>query len=206
MNSTEHNVVELPGDKMVDAAGLLTRVFFDDPLMLYIFPDESDRREAGARFFLPNMQHAAQKGKLYTTASFPGIAVWRFFGLEDESAKKAMDDPRIKLPSTMGPAAFQRLMTFLAIATEFHKKLVPEKHCYLLFLGLEPEWQVKGVGTALITPILRMADDNQLPCYLETNKARNLVFYGKMGFEVREKGLVPDGPEVWGLVRAPRDK
>jgi len=203
----DNTVIELPESKMNDAADLLTRAFYDDPLMLYLFPDDSERRDMGKHFFLPNMKHATQQGKLYTTGSFRGVAVWRFFGIQPIPEKETADDPRVQLPVLMGAAPFQRLMYVVQCTTEIHKNLMPEKHCYLLFLGVDTEWQGKGIGGVLIRPILEMADEKGLACYLETNKARNVEFYRKQGFTIGEERQMPEGgPYVWGLVRAPKTK
>ena len=102
MTPTGNTVIKLPESKMNDAADLLARAFFDDPLMLYLFPDDLERRDMGKRFFLPNMKHAAQQGQLYTTDTFKGVAVWRFFGIEPEAEKGSDDDPRAQLPANMG--------------------------------------------------------------------------------------------------------
>jgi ribosomal protein S18 acetylase RimI-like enzyme len=208
MVKPENNtVIELPESKMNDAADLLARAFYDDPLMLYLFPDDSERRDMGKRFFLPNLKHATQQGKLYTTGSFRGVAVWHFLGINPVIEKGTADDPRVQLPVLMGADAFQRLMYVVQCTGEIHKKLMPGKHCYLLFLGVDTGWQSKGIGAALIKPVLEMADEKGLPCYLETNKAINVEFYRKQGFEVGEERQMPHGgPYVWGLVRTPKTK
>ena len=207
MTPADNTVIKLPESKMNDAADLLARAFFDDPLMLYLFPDDLERRGMGKRFFLPNMKHAAQLGQLYTTNSFKGVAVWRFFGIEPDAEKGSADDPRAQLPANMGADAFQRLMNVVQCTTEIHRKLMQVQHCYLLFLGVDTGWQGKGIGGLLIKPVLNMADEKGLPCYLETNKAINVEFYRKQGFEVGEERQIPaGGPYVWGLVRSPKTK
>jgi ribosomal protein S18 acetylase RimI-like enzyme len=52
-----------------------------------------------------------------------------------------------------------------------------------------------------------MADEKDLACYLETNNAKNVEFYRRLGFKVGEERQIPaGGPVVWGLVRAPKAK
>ena len=207
MTHADNTVIKLPELKMNDAAELLARAFYDDPLMLYLFPDDLERLDMGKRFFLLNMKHAAQQGQLYTTDSFKGVAVWRFFGIEPEVEKESADDPRAQLPAYMGADAFQRLMNVVQCTTEIHRKLMQVKHCYLLFLGVDTVWQGKGTGGLLIKPVLDRADEKGLACYLETNKARNVEFYRKQGFEIGEERQIPaGGPYVWGLVRSPKTK
>lgn len=54
---------------------------------------------------------------------------------------------------------------------------------YLWFIGVNPELQGKGLGSALFQEI-EAQNKTQLPTYLETSTETNLPFYQKLGFEV----------------------
>lgn len=72
-------------------------------------------------------------------------------------------------------------------------------------LGVEPVSQGKGIGSRLLEPMLRRLDQDDFPCYLETDRERNLGFYRRFGFQVRREGFVPGGgPAFWTMVREPR--
>ncbi len=92
--------------------------------------------------------------------------------------------PRNRLPELMGAGPFERLMVITECIYAMHRSLVKGRHCYLLFLGVEPGQQQQGIGSLLIKPVLKRADEEGLPCYLETMKEVNLAFYGKHGFRV----------------------
>ena len=75
-------------------------------------------------------------------------------------------------------------------------------HWYLAFIGIEPRCQGRGLGRALLRPVLHQADAAALPCYLETPFARTLDFYRGLGFEVASTvpmafGLGP----LWTMLR-----
>ena len=77
---------------------------------------------------------------------------------------------------------------------------------YLLTLGVDPPRQGRGIGSALMRPVLTRADAEGLPCYLETEKERNVRFYGKHGFEVVAQGEGPaGGPAFWTMKREPQE-
>jgi hypothetical protein len=54
----------------------------------------------------------------------------------------------------------------------------------------------------------RIADEQGLPCYLETETAANVAYYRHHGFEVRSEWTLAtddaDGPHMWGMLRLSR--
>ena len=203
MSLHSEKVVELPASRIKEAAVLLSEVFFDDPMAVFLFPDSGERRNLQPSFYELNIEHAAVGGELYTTSSFKGIAIWRFPGDGTRQKVDAGKDPRNSLPDLMGAGPFERLMVIVESTYAMHKDLVKGRHCYLLFLGVEPGQQQRGIGSLLIKPVLKRADEENLPCYLETMKEVNLAFYGKHGFRVADEKQIPNGgPHIWALLRA----
>ncbi|MGI8551207.1 MAG: GNAT family N-acetyltransferase [Dehalococcoidia bacterium] len=73
---------------------------------------------------------------------------------------------------------------------------------YLNILGVDPIRQGTGIGGRLVKPILQRGDAQEMPCYLETFKERNLRFYQKHGFRVLAEAVLPeDGPRFWTMLR-----
>ena len=81
-----------------------------------------------------------------------------------------------------------------------------EPHYYLAALGTDPSHQRKGIGSALIQPVLDRCDRESLPAYLESSKRTNIPFYERHGFEVVEELEVPGGPKLWPMVRRPAER
>jgi ribosomal protein S18 acetylase RimI-like enzyme len=204
MNLPGEKVVGLPVSKIDKASALLSKVFWDDPMTVFLYPDVAERRDLQPSFYKLNIEHAAVGGELYTTSSFRGIAIWRFPGDETRRKVDSGKDPRDRLPDVMGAGPFERLMVIVECTYAMHKDLVKGKHCYLLFLGVEPGRQQQGIGSLLIKPVLERADGGGLPCYLETMKEVNLAFYRKHGFRVADEKQIPGGgPHIWALLRPP---
>jgi GNAT superfamily N-acetyltransferase len=78
-----------------------------------------------------------------------------------------------------------------------------DRHLYLAVLGVDPDRQGTGVGSALLAPALELCDRERLPAYLETGKERNIAFYGRHGFRVIERLTLPAGPPAWLMRREP---
>ena len=94
----------------------------------------------------------------------------------------------------------------LGVLIELAEVHPSEPHWYLEGLGTHPDWQRRGVASAVLAPILQRCDDEGLPAYLETQKESNVPFYRRHGFEVTATHQLSNGgPNVWLMWReAPR--
>jgi len=71
-------------------------------------------------------------------------------------------------------------------------------------LGTDPQHQGKGIGSALLAPVLAKCDAEGIPAYLESSKERNIPFYRRHGFEVTTELNLKNGPSLWPMWRDPR--
>ena len=58
-----------------------------------------------------------------------------------------------------------------------------EPHWYLNIVATLPSERSRGLGAAVLAPILARADAEALPCYLESTNPRNHTLYHRHGFE-----------------------
>jgi ribosomal protein S18 acetylase RimI-like enzyme len=105
----------------------------------------------------------------------------------------------------MGFGNFMRFMKSLDFVEKIHKREAPEPHWYLMILGVEPQRQGQGIGSALMQPAQAKADAAHLPAWLETEKEINVKLYRKHGFDVVVETDLPDGgPHIWCMKRPAR--
>lgn len=205
---TDLRLTRATREVLLEAAALQGRAFFDDPAMMFTFPDEAGRRARLPWLMQVGIACGLRLGHVDTTAgTMLGHAVWLAPGATSVTPDVLNDSGFADAPGRMGDAALARFGAFMEAASEAHERLMPQPHWYLMILGVDPSFQGQGVGGALIAPTLSRADADGLPCYLETSKERNLIFYRKHGFEVRGEAKIVDGGDsvhVWMMVREPR--
>jgi ribosomal protein S18 acetylase RimI-like enzyme len=79
-----------------------------------------------------------------------------------------------------------------------------EPHYYLYLLGVHPDHQLQGLGSALLCTMLERCDREHMPAYLEASSPRNIPFYKKHGFQVIEEfPFGPSGPPLTAMWRRP---
>jgi GNAT superfamily N-acetyltransferase len=90
----------------------------------------------------------------------------------------------------------------LAVMDSGHPR---KPHWYLDSLGVAPEWQGKGIGSALMRPVLERCDRERTPAYLNAGSPRSRELYRRHGFVVTEEFRLPeDGPPLWRMWREPQ--
>ena len=182
-------------------AAALGRAFHDDPVISWFLPDESRRSERAARWFSVQMaRFVLQHGYCYTTDDTVGAALWAPPG----KWLVSMGDQLRILPQLIG--IFGRRLGAGFRAFNLIEKHHPRNpHYYLAVLGTEPAHQGKGIGSALMQPVLELCDREGVPAYLESSKERNVAYYRRHAFEVTEELDLPGGgPPVWLMWREPR--
>lgn len=79
-------------------------------------------------------------------------------------------------------------------------------HYYLGAVGTRRDRQRRGLGAAVLTPILDRANAENAQVFLETSAFENVQFYLRLGFVTVAEVDVPEGgPHVWAMARTHRD-
>ena len=75
-------------------------------------------------------------------------------------------------------------------------------HYMLAMIGVDPIYQRKGYASKLIRAKLKEADNQNFPCFLNTEKEVNVSIYEHFGFELVDKKKVPHSNfHVYAMIR-----
>jgi GNAT superfamily N-acetyltransferase len=180
------------------AVETLTRAFFDDPIYVHIFPDPTERQRRTPSLWQAELGYCLRFGEVYTTPGIEGVAAclkpgdagftwWRMIQTRFAT---------VRAVRRLTPDA-RRTMSFMYGAMDrARERLMPMPHWYLWAIGVDPDHQGKGIGSALIDSILKRAT---VPWYLETETESNVAFYERRGFRVIETEDL--GVPVWYMRR-----
>ncbi|HEV2973739.1 MAG TPA: GNAT family N-acetyltransferase [Solirubrobacteraceae bacterium] len=188
-------------------AGALARAFHDDPAFSWVLRGDLRRMRPLRRGFELFLRRVwLDDDETYTTADAVGAAVWEPPG----AWRHGVGEQLRLLPATVGVFGrhVPRVLRSLA-ALEAGHPAEPEfaPHYYLAFLGVDPVWQGRGLGSALIAPVLARCDRDGVPAFLEASTPRNRAMYERHGFRVLgEFRLGRGAPPQWRMWREPRPR
>jgi ribosomal protein S18 acetylase RimI-like enzyme len=178
----------------------LARAFDSDPPMRWFLPDEERRVELARVMFDVMLRRVhLERDECYTTEDVVGGALWVPPGRWRLSLIQQL---RI-LPHMLRVfgRGLSRAQRGLAVMDSRHPRT---PHYYLDSLGVEPEWQGRGLGSALMRPVLERCDRERMPAYLNAGSPRSRELYRRHGFEVTEEFRLPEGgPPLWRMWREP---
>ena len=179
----------------------LARAFDSDPPMRWFLSDAATRVERARRLFDVMLRRVhMSRDYCYTTADVVGGALW----VPPGTWRLGVVDQVALLPGMLRVfgRSLARAQRGLTVMESGHPSA---PHYYLDSLGVAPEWQGKGLGSALMAPVLERCDSERMPAYLNAGSPRSRELYKRHGFHVTEEFRLPDdGPPLWRMWRDPQ--
>jgi ribosomal protein S18 acetylase RimI-like enzyme len=181
-------------------AAVLARAFDRDPVANYMLRHDRLGSAFGAFFRHAVLPH----GEAWLAASaetVDGVALWTPPGKWNAVGFHTL---------VMGPALLAAVGATRALARAVAAQRVQQRHpqrphWYLFAIGVEPDRQGRGVGSALLRGVLDRCDAAGEAAYLEASTETNVRLYQRHGFGLTEEfRMARDAPPVWLMWREPR--
>jgi len=183
-------------------ASTLASAFSEDPLFGWMTGAKAPLEARMRIFFDAFLKQNLRKPDhlVYISEDGTGAAIWQ----PVDKWKVPPGDLVRSLPAMV--RAFRgRVPVMVGALTAIEKMHPREPHYYLEVLGTQKDRQGKGVGSAVMSEMLERCDEEGLPAYLESSNPRNIPFYARHGFGVREEISCGKGaPTVTAMWREPR--
>jgi ribosomal protein S18 acetylase RimI-like enzyme len=178
----------------------LARAFAKDPVKLFLSGGKELPVERTEPFFTVFGRMQLRHGHVYTTPGREGAALWAPPGRWKVPVREI-----VKATPQFLRLYGWRFVPNLGVLSTLERAHPTEPHYYLEFLGTDPAHQGRGIGSALLRPVLERCDEEGVGAYLESSKESNVPFYARHGFTVtQEIAHERDGPHQWLMWRDPR--
>ncbi len=200
------DVVEIGEPEIPACAGVLAQAFDEDPLQLYVLPDPATRQSVSPKQLEASVRYGVLYGLgLRTGGDCRGVAVWLRPGATEIDAARAVAAGMGAAAHAMGPEATERSQRIWRLFAETRAREAGPRYWHLLVIGVLPAHQGLGLGSALMTPVLSLADLDGVPCFVETVQPRNQPLYERHGFRlVRDQIDRESGLRLFSFLRPPR--
>ena len=174
--------------------------FYDDPLMSWVLPDHERRLEQLVFVFGGLVDDMLPDRGTVHLADAASVALWRDPEF-DHRAATTEDEASAFLS---GPFSPDELGRFGVLGEAMARHHPHEPHWYLNVVGTLPSHQNRGLGAAVLQPVLERCDTDGAPAYLESSNPRNMSLYFRHGFVETGEITLPGGPSLIPMWREPQ--
>jgi GNAT superfamily N-acetyltransferase len=184
-------------------AAVLARAFYDDPPLAWLVPDPAIRLGRLNRMFttivgIESLRYGGVEVAC-SGAEIVGAAVW----LPPGHAQPSVGEKIQAAPHyvwALAPA-WNRAAQYGRALERAHPKA---PHWYLKAVGVDPDWQGRGIARLLLRSRLQRCDADGQPAFLETTKPGGVPMYERYGFQpIADIAMPPGAPALAAMWRPP---
>jgi GNAT superfamily N-acetyltransferase len=189
-------------DDLEAAAEALALAFADDPCWAHLLREDETRAEKLLAYFTSEIESLVPEYRqVWVTEDGGGAAIWAPPGRWRVPMGRTLSETPAML-KVFGRRFALGLRALIRL--EGHHPKSPD-HWYLHYLGVEPRRQGRGLGGALLRPVLGACDSERIPAHLEASTDRNRKLYERHGFALTEVFDMPGrgGPPIREMWRDP---
>lgn len=148
--SQRNELARLTEQQLARAIPMLGRAFHNDPLSIYIYPDEAERKRRLPLMFEIALRYSLRYGEVTTTPDITGAACWLPPENTTVTIKRLLGIGALGISLKMGVTGMQRMSHAEDYMKEIHHRCLVGPHWYLWVLGVEPASQGQGLGGRLL--------------------------------------------------------
>ncbi len=193
-------VAQATPDRLPAVASTIGRALVTEPMLRWPLGVDADLEARSIRNFEHYLEPLIELGIVWATADTLGAAVW-----VPPARTEAFEDAQRKSQPSIDALTDDRGRRFSVFWRWIGSMLPDEPLWYLDLIGVAPEAQGRGVGSALIELGLTQARAEGTAAFLETGTPGNVAYYERFGFRVVHDADAPDGGPQSGSCAATRE-
>jgi serine/threonine protein kinase len=168
-------------------------------------------------FFICVIRYGLKHGRVWVSTFYynklfvreiQGISIWLHpYNSKNLSFWKMLRVGILYAPQNMGLGSFTKLLRVLSCSEKVHANALDQSikpHWTLFLLTVKPGMNNNGIGSSLLLPVLKSADEQSIPIYttVYSPTIELLKFYKRHGFDIAEKVEKPKaGPPFYSMIR-----
>jgi GNAT superfamily N-acetyltransferase len=186
---------------------VLVRAFENDPYQRWMFPDDAIWERACHRSFHGLLRGLVPHGTVFTTSELDGCIVWYTAGFKPSPRMRLANlGDRIRIARLIG---WRHTRVVRKGLLALHDRRPREPHIVASILGVLPERQGSGTGSALLRELLGYCDrTSQVVGALVVSESLVGLYRRRFGFETNGPPLTlpGDGPTAWPMLYRPKPR
>jgi ribosomal protein S18 acetylase RimI-like enzyme len=184
-----------------EAGSILLAAFRNYPLFSWLLPDARARDRLLPAFFVAAVRYACLCGEAWavtTNDRLAAVAVWLAVPGAEPTSEQLERSGMARLPELLGADVWRRFETTAGAIEAAQEQAVPPPHRYLWGIGVDPTWQRRGLGGALLQCFGSRAAAEGVPACLWTVDAKGVAYYRRHGYDLVAEGVEPaSGLPYW---------
>ena len=162
----------------------LARAFNSDPVAKFCVRTDSGRDWAMRIGFKHVLKLYRPHHLTFTVSNGKGVSLWARHDQWQFTFKQECTLIPIYMCVSGGIKRFIRLIKGFNTTKSHHPS---EPRYYLYLLGVHPDYQSQGLGTALMSNMLDRCDRERMPAYFEATSPLNIKFCRRQGFRITKE-------------------
>jgi ribosomal protein S18 acetylase RimI-like enzyme len=185
------------------AARVLAKAFADEPVSMVIYRNFSPEKRVRALTvdFSAELMVSLRKGNPIQISPDGEVVAAALIYPPGSYPLPVLDQWKFLLKSVLGNGCYD-VKAWVKWLDEVDKLHPRQPHYYLEYIGVDPSYQRKGLGSCLLEHLVAMADLAAVGCYLENANPHNIPFYQRAGFQVISE-IEIIGIPAWFMWREP---
>jgi ribosomal protein S18 acetylase RimI-like enzyme len=178
-------------EQLQNIVTVFAKAMQNDPLHAEFFSKE--HRFVCNKILYEYIVHTEWDDVVISSPRCEGVAIWKPPGVVSSISQDISMHTvaAVRLVHGLGLKAIARLVRHHRWTMRLRREIHPETHWYLRVIAVDPAFQKKGIGGALLRPLLAQAEESGLSVYLETQNPANIPIYEHFGFHRLRSERIP---------------
>ena len=189
---TEKKIRAAHESERANVVAAMVAGFMSDPVARWCWPESDSYLANMPEFINAYGGKAFQNGSAWTDDAFVGGALWLPPGEQPDEEE---------MERAVSTVVDEKKGDLYAALEELDTHHPQEPHWFLPLIAVDPEWQGRGVGSALMKHAVNKCTKSGTPAYLESSNPRNISLYERHGFKILAEVRSGDCPIFTAMLR-----